>query len=1217
MRSGLGDTVLLRTIGRLGIRVAGGRMLACVTGIVLAAAVQAAAQPLTSRVEGTVRDATGAVLPGASVTMTQVDTQVTQETTTDGRGLYLFPRVTAGSYRVEASLAGFTTTVVEDVRVALNAPTSVDVVLAVGEVTETVTVAAAGPQSLLNMASAELNTNLSREQVRDLPLNGRNVTQLALTQAGVTGPSGARTASINGTRGTFNNFTLDGVNNQDAFIRTDALFGEIPVKESFIEEISITTGNADVDDGLGASQTHFVTRAGGNSFDTEVFVYHRNEAFNATNFFNKAAGIDKERLREHEFGFNVGGPIVRNRAFFFFNYEEERQPGTASVVRTVLTEPARRGDFSYVRQDNGRAATVNLFDLTGAGPDPVMRALVESTPAPNDSSVGDGRNTAGYRFNSPDASDSRWLVFRGDYVVNPRHSLKGTFHRFTLDVPNSVFNDIDAVFPGRPGAGQGSRRRLASFGLTSTLGSSAVNEARFGYQGYRAWFENNETFPDGYRLDFPVLSNPVRNFLDQGRDVRSLELGNDLTWVGGSHTLKVGASARLSRVNTYNDAGLLPTYSLGFGPGNADPLVPALFPGGISSDELDRASGMLAALGGFIDEASKTFNVVSRTSGFVDGATERRILAQNFFNLYVGDTWRVDPRTSLTFGLRWELHTVPDETQGLALLPVGGAEAVLDPDAVVDFAGAVHGRPFFAGDRNNFAPNVGVARQLNDKLVVRAGYALNYVLDNNMTTVSNAIGANDGLRQTIIVPGLGGTVSGGGLVPVEAPEFNVPRTARDGILADPTAALFTFDENMRTPYVQQWNVGLQYQLLDDTAVEVRYVGNRGTDLTRAIDLNQLLLPAAFVEDFRRAQRNLAANGDPRIGEALQVFPHLGLGGYLQSGSVQNWIRNGEIGQYIGGFLAPNRRFFFAGEGGESYGATLPIGFFYTNPNAFVGDVVGNHAFSEYNALQLEVRRAWRAGFTAQFNYTWGRVMTDFAGTQSNFRGLFDNAQPELEIMRPWYDITHTLNANWVWEIPVGEGRRWLDGRGALSAVAGGWDLSGFVRIHSGEPINIVSGRGTINRGGSRAMTNTVHLTGIGIDELQDKTGVYRLPDGRISLFDPSLLAEGGGLDPDLFQNPGLLEAGTLPLSPISGPWYATLDIGLRKNIPVGFSPSARLQLRIDFFNILNRTNFSVGSISGIGGLGVANRHDPNSTEFGLINSAFAAREMQVGMKLTF
>ena len=323
--------------------------------------------------------------------------------------------------------------------------------------------------------------------------------------------------------------------------------------------------------------------------------------------------------------------------------------------------------------------------------------------------------------------------------------------------------------------------------------------------------------------------------------------------------------------------------------------------------------------------------------------------------------------------------------------------------------------------------------------------------------------------------------------------------------------------------MQQWNIGWQVEALRDTAVEVRYVGNRGTDLVRAIDLNQLLLPEAFVDDFRRAQRNLAANGHPGIGEPLLVFPRLGLGGYLDFGAVQSWIRNGEIGQYIGGFLAPNRRFFFAGEGGEAFGATLPIGYFYTNPNTYVGDVVGNYSFSEYNALQLEVRRAWRSGFTGQLNYTWGRAMTDFGGSQANFRAYFDNARPELEIMRPDSDITHTINANWVWEIPVGEGRRWLDDRGLLSAIVGGWGLSGFVRIRSGEVINIVSQRGTINRG-SRALVNTVHLDGIGVGDLQNRTGVYRHPDGRVSLFDDSLLAAAGG-NLDVFRNPGHARGG--------------------------------------------------------------------------------------------
>ena len=231
-------------------------------------------------------------------------------------------------------------------------------------------------------------------------------------------------------------------------------------------------------------------------------------------------------------------------------------------------------------------------------------------------------------------------------------------------------------------------------------------------------------------------------------------------------------------------------------------------------------------------------------------------------------------------------------------------------------------------------------------------------------------------------------------------------------------------------------------------------------------------------------------------------------------------------------------------------------------------------------------------------------MTDFGGSQTNFRALFDNARPELEIMRPDYDITHTLNANWVWELPVGEGRRWMNNRSLLSSIVGEWGLSGFLRIRSGEVINIVSGRGTINRG-TRAAVNTVHLDGIGVGELQNRTGVYRHPDGRVTLFDASLLTDGGG-NLDIFRNPGLLEAGTLPMSPISGPWYATVDIGLRKNIALPFSAGSRMQIRVDAFNVFNRVNFNIG-------------HDqnPNSREFGLINSTFAARQIQVGMRLSF
>ena len=1221
-RKSPGPNVTLACLSMLTPRL--GKRIITFVGILLAASIPAVGQVLTSSVDGTVRDQTGAFVPGVAVELTNVETNAARETVTNDSGLFVFPQVPRGPYRLTTQLPGFKTAVIEGVRVALDTPASVDIILEVGEVHETITVTATETQSVVNDISAEINTNLNREQVKELPLNGRGVAQLALTQAGVTSRGGARTAAINGTRGTFNNLTLDGINNQDTFIRTDALFGVIPLQESFIEEVNITTANSEVDAGLGASQTQFVTRSGSNEFHGELFYYNRNDALNATNFFNNAAGIDKEKVLIHQFGFNVGGPIVKDNLFFFVNYEEERSPSSASVVRRVLTDSARAGDFGYVRQDSGQVATLNLFDLTGLTADPTVKALIDLTPLPNDASVGDGRNISGFRFNSPDRSESDWLVFRGDYKINERHSFTGSFHQFRTDTPNSVFNGIDAVFPGLPGGGQGSVRRLASFSLNSEFTPTIINEGRFGFQTGSGRFFNNETFSQGYRLSFSsegdLFSNPIRNFLAQGRDTRNLDLMDNVTWVNGLHTIKVGGSVRWTRVDLFNDAGIVPTYILEFGAGNQDPLVPGLFPGGISSGELSTASGMLGVLGGFVDTAEQRFNVTSPASGYVDGASQTNVLNQNFLTFYLGDTWRLTPNLTLSSGFRWEFHSVPDETQGLALLPLGGVESVLDPGAIIDFAGATNGRPFFNADRNNFAPSIGVAWRVSDNTVLRGSYGLNYVIDNNFTTVLNALRGNDGLSQLSSVPGIRGTVSGNGLLPIPTPEFKIPRTARDGILADPLAAIFTIDPNLRTPYVQQWNVGIQHEIMQNTAVELRYVGNHGVKLSRAVDLNQLLLPPEFVEEFRSAQRNLAANASPYAGEPLTIFHQLGFGGFLQSGGVQNWIRNGEIGQYIGGFLAANREFFFAGEGGERFGATLPISYFYRNPNAFVGDLVGNNAFSKYNALQFEIRRSFRSGFTGQFNYTWGKVLTNFSGSQSNFRGLFDNAQPQLEIMRPDYDITHTYNANWVWEIPIGQGRRWMDTGGILDAIVGGWDLSGFLRIRSGETVNIVSGRGTINRGGSRGLTNTVHLQGIDIKELQRRTGSFRDSQGRVTLFDSTLIAPEGGGNPEFFQNPGLLEAGTLAMSPVSGPWYASLDLGIRKSFPIPITEGARLQLRFDFFNSLNRTNFNVSSQPPSGtldDLGVFNRQNPNSAQFGLISSAFAPRQIQVGAKIIF
>ncbi len=328
----------------------------------------------------------------------------------------------------------------------------------------------------------------------------------------------------------------------------------------------------------------------------------------------------------------------------------------------------------------------------------------------------------------------------------------------------------------------------------------------------------------------------------------------------------------------------------------------------------------------------------------------------------------------------------------------------------------------------------------------------------------------------------------------------MPRTLRDNILLDPASGVFTIKNDLRTPYVQQWNLSLQHEIFKDTAIEVRYVGNHGVKLIRAIDQNQMMLPQEFVDDFARARRNLINTGDPYVGEELTVIPNLGLGGYLYW--IPDIILPNEIGLYVGDFLYYNRAYFLAGEGGEWFGSTIPASYFYKNTNAMFGDELGNFSYSKYHSLQMEIRKRFSGGSAFQANYTFGKVLTNFGGSQTNFNAFMDNAQQHIEKMRPDFDITHTFNGNFIYDLPFGRNRFFKIQDSILNAIVGGWNLSGIVRLHSGEIVNIVSQRATINRLG-RSGKNTVDMSGMTIQELQDKTGVFQDSDGRILMFDPS------------------------------------------------------------------------------------------------------------------
>lgn len=1212
-------------------------LVMCVWGL-------AVAQSFSSTLNGVVKDTTGAVIAGAKVTL--IDTSTRRETTaqSNDQGFFVFTDVRAGTYIVTAERDGFKKGEVKDVLVNVGASATVNFDLQAGQIAEVITTTATEAQAVVNTENGELSTTVQARQINDLPLNGRNPLALANLQAGVNQSGINREASVNGLRGTFTNLTWDGININDNYIRTDSFFGTAAPSVVSVAEFTLTTQNGGPADGLGVTQVKLATPRGSTAFHGNLFEFHRNDAFDANSFFNNAGGVQKEKLIQNQFGFGVGGPIKfpkkvfgplgfeQDKLFFYSYYEGTRVRQQASVLRTVLTDAARNGNFTYQRLDNGQLQTVNLLGLAGARGvlDPRTTRLVGLTPLPNDLSAGDLAtapggvglsNTAGYRFNTGAGVDQNLWGFRIDYDASTKHRFEAIYSRFTFLLPNDPFNEIEQPFPGLPGGGQSSGRPRGSFAWNWTPTATLNNELRYGFNNYNVGFFTNEKFPDGYRVAFPLISNPVQNEMAQGRRADNYEVIDNATWVKGSHQIRFGGNYRRVFIEPTNARDTLPLYTIGFnGTGNSSPLRTGLFPGGIDPNEFTTANSLLAILTGPVEQATQTFNVSSRTSGFIAGAPSRNQFQYFTASGYANDTWRIRPNLSFNVGLRYEYISVPTEKQGLLLFPRGGLAGLRDPNVLIDFAGSGTGRALFNNDRNNFAPSVSFSWDpfKNGKTAIRGGYSISYVIDNNITTILNAAVGNDGLTQGVTLPDVAGTLNGAGRAPIPLPQYKIPRTALDNVALDPTAALFAIDPNLKTPYVQQWNLSIEREILPDTVVELRYVGNRGVKLSRGIDINQVrVTDNGFLDDFRRAQRNLAANGDPLIGEPLQIFPRLGDQSFLDIGiaglgdpGIRNLIQTGQVGE-LAAIYVQNRDLFLDPNNG--LGVSLTPGFFLpANPNIYVADYVGNGSFSNYHGLQAEVRRRLRHGFYLQANYTYSKAYTDFDGGQTNFAGLMDlGSSAALEKSRILNDITHVFKANGVYDLPIGQGRRLFGGNGLAAKLLGGWSLNGIMRWQSGEPISIISGRGTLNRAG-RSTKNTV-LSSLSASELQKRTGLYKDAQGRPVLFDPSLIGANGRGNTQVFQNPTAGNLGTLELTPVSGPSFLNVDMSLIKRTKI--RESLNLEFRAEAFNVFNRTNFDV-LFNDAAGL---NQHlqNINATNFGRLTDTFDPRILQFALRINF
>ncbi|HEX8292681.1 MAG TPA: TonB-dependent receptor [Pyrinomonadaceae bacterium] len=976
--------------------------------------LNASAQVNNASVTGLVTDTTGAVVPNASVTLRNKATNVETTASTDSSGYYTFASVPVGAYAVTVERQGFKRVVLEEVRLEVGQKARVDAALEVGAVTETVTVTST---TLLTTQEATTGGVIENRMVEQLPLSGRNWDDLISLVPGVqadryTEEGGATSAgrtggaNVHGVRSLQNNFVLDGVDNNSISENVQELTTQVarPSVDS-IQEFKVSTNPYSAENGRSPGALISVTtKSGTNTFHGTLYEFHRNRVFDANNFFNNRAGARKPQNIQNQFGGNVGGPVVKNQAFFFFNYEGTRIRKGVTRLGNVPLANEIRGDFSPAAAAANRTTYATLFDRVGDcralvpsafNPngsfvnnqipaqclDPLAQRVLALLPAPNVVPGTGPLNLNNFIRNPGITDDTDSYTGRFDWQQSAKNSF---FVRYTL---SDRFRHVPGIFGGVvDGTGSSANGRLnmkgqsAAVGWTRVVSSRLINEFRLG------WGRNNslatqdpfglntlaelgfQGVPDSplYSGGLPGISISARggtqlpggqsgfdrlgspDFLPKSQRTNQFQWTDTVSLSYGAHQMKFGGDVRGPMRNIYLDVPSL-RGTLNFD-GNRTAI-------GLADFLLGYPSGAQLANPAVVDSRLKMF------SGFLQ------------------DDWKATPKLTLNLGLRYDYATWPYE----------GADRLtnLDPETGQLFtpANSPYGRSLIRPDKNNFAPRLGLAYQLDEGTVLRAGYGRFYMLferagsedqlalnlpnlvQNNVTAANTSSTANNIRLRTGFNLSLN-------------PAAVDPRLVRLRAI-NPEAVM---------PSIDQWNLGVQRLLPGDLVVTADYVGTKGTHLSVLRNLNQQLFNAAGV------------------GTGVIPYPSLGPIEYRDNGGNSN---------YHGGELTLEKRF--------SRGFSFRTAYTYSKSIDYAQEHLA-------------------AGGTGSFT--------------QNARDLRERRGPSD------FDVRHRFVGSYIYELPFGRGRSYLHD-GALAHVLGGWRLSGLANVRSGRPFTVAANGNSTALGGAR------------------------------------------------------------------------------------------------------------------------------------------------------
>ena len=711
----------------------------------------------TTLLRGTVTDPQSGVITNAEVTLSNANTGFTRAVATDARGEYQFVQVAPGTYKIVVEASGFAALTRTDVHLLVNTPTTLDLRMDLGATTETVKVAAEA--SAINTVDASVGNAFSELQVRELPLETRNVVQLLSLEPGVT-----TNGEVLGARRDQNNITLDGVDvndNQNAGLVTqntttgntyqgingnssnvNAGFNSVlPIPLDSIQEFRVTVGGGGADQGRSSGgQVVLITKSGTNQLHGSLYEYNRNTATSANTWFNNQSGVPVQQLVRNQFGASIGGPIKKDRAFYFVNWEQRIDASSVAQVRAVPSESLKQGILQAQLSDGSvqsiQPSQLPQIDPLGIGLNAPYQKILNQYPVGNDPAFGQdgGLNFSGYRFNAPDHLNNMAWVAKIDYRLDDagKHnlSLRGT-------LGDNTIHQILAEFPGQgPASIERDNNKGLSARYTAIISRTMINSLTYGLTR----LEENLSGVSGTGFQFePTALSPLENWGARARG-RTNPLNNvldDLTWTRGKHTVTAGLNFRYSHNNTSTFTNAFPLYAYGatelIGLGeDIDTSVQNYLVGKLNSPNLQLANptavtNAAATLLGILNDVFVTYQYNKNGQVLPQGTPQQRSFVERAYAGYIGDTYRVSREVTLTLGLRYENFRPPYEANGLQVdttvplnqyfaqrngLQSQGIPANAMSDFTLSYAlnGPANGKPsWWSPDNTNFAPRFGLA----------------------------------------------------------------------------------------------------------------------------------------------------------------------------------------------------------------------------------------------------------------------------------------------------------------------------------------------------------------------------------------------------------------------------------------------------------------------------------------------------------------------------